>query len=220
MFSKIKNGREHLWKGLRVLFNYLEIIGFSKDFLDGLRKALPRVQSGIDLNIPDEASIIESVRKLSFIPKGYDTLYNLLLDSGLRLVEAVKVLNEFKNAEKINSFYRIPIGLFRGSKQAYYAYFTETTFQKMQVQKEPIKPVNASHYFDKKGFISPKYLRKFAFDKMIELEIPESVADFIEGRVAKRIGAKHYMTLARQANGFYGKYAEYLNGLRAKLYQK
>ena len=221
LFSKINNGKEHLWKGLRVLFNYLEIVGSSKDFLDGLRKALPKIQNGIDVQVPDEASIMESMRKLSFIPKGYDALYNLLLDSGLRLVEAVKVLNEFKDAEKINGFYRIPIGLFRGSKQAYYAYFTDATYQKMkEAQREPIKPVNASHYFDKKGFINPKYLRKFAFDKMIELEVPESIADFIEGRVAKRIGAKHYMALARQANGFYGKYAEYLNGLRAKLYQK
>lgn len=36
------------------------------------------------------------------------------------------------------------------------------------------------------------------------------VADFIEGRVAKRIGAKHYMALRRQADGFYGRYAEYV----------
>jgi len=160
------------------------------------------------------------MRKLSVIPKGYDALYNLLLDSGLRLVEAVKVLNEHKDAEKFNGFYRISIGLFRGSKQAYYAYFTAATFQKMQAITEPLKPLNASHYYDKYGFISPKYLRKFAFDKMIELEIPESIADFIEGRVAKRIGAKHYMALARQANGFYGRYAEYLNKLRTRAYQR
>jgi len=62
--------------------------------------------------------------------------------------------------------------------------------------------------------ISYKYLRKFAFDKMIELEVPESVADFIEGRVPKRIGAKHYMALARQANKFYPRYAEYIAELR------
>ena len=221
LFSKINNGKEHLWKGLRVLFNYLEAIGYDKDFLDGLRKALPKIQNGIDMQVPDEASLMESMQKLNGIPKGYDALYNLLLDSGLRLIEAVKVLNEFKDAEKINGFYRANVGMFRGSKQAYYAYFTEATYQKIQqAPREPINPTNASHYYDKKGFISPKYLRKFAFDKMIELEIPESIADFIEGRVAKRIGAKHYMALARQANGFYGKYAEYLNGLRARLYRK
>jgi hypothetical protein len=33
------------------------------------------------------------------------------------------------------------------------------------------------------GYVRPKYLRKFVFDKMVELGIPESVADFIEGRV-------------------------------------
>ena len=49
---------------------------------------------------------------------------------------------------------------------------------------------------------------------MIELEIPESVADFIEGRVPKRVGAKHYMALRRQADKFYGKYAGYIVKLR------
>lgn len=56
----------------------------------------------------------------------------------------------------------------------------------------------------------------FAYNKIIELEIPESVADFIESRVPKRIGAKHYMTLARQAYKFYGKYTEYTTSLKGK----
>ena len=51
---------------------------------------------------------------------------------------------------------------------------------------------------------------------MIELEIPESVADFIQGRVPKRIGAKHYMALARQAKKFYPRYVEYITELRQK----
>jgi intergrase/recombinase len=46
------------------------------------------------------------------------------------------------------------------------------------------------------------------------LEVPESVADFIEGRVPKRIGPKHYMVLRRQADKFYSKYSDYLNNLR------
>jgi len=45
---------------------------------------------------------------------------------------------------------------------------------------------------------------------MIKLRLPESVAGFIEGRVPKRIGAKHYMALARQANKFYPRYGEYI----------
>jgi intergrase/recombinase len=49
---------------------------------------------------------------------------------------------------------------------------------------------------------------------MIELEVPESVADFIEGRVPTRIGAKHYLALARQSSKFYPRYNSYLEKLR------
>lgn len=52
---------------------------------------------------------------------------------------------------------------------------------------------------------------------MIELEVPESVADFIEGRAPRRIGAKHYMALMRQAARFYGKYEGYVTSLRERL---
>jgi intergrase/recombinase len=51
---------------------------------------------------------------------------------------------------------------------------------------------------------------------MINLDIPESVADFIQGRTPKKIGAKHYMVLVRQAKKFYPRYAEYISELRQK----
>ena len=66
------------------------------------------------------------------------------------------------------------------------------------------------------GVVRREYLRKFAFDKMIQLGVPESVADFIEGRTPKTIGAKHYMILLRQAKQYYPKYVEYINQLRQK----
>jgi intergrase/recombinase len=52
--------------------------------------------------------------------------------------------------------------------------------------------------------------------KAIELGVPESVADFIEGRTPKTIGAKHYMILLRHAKQYYPKYAEYVTQLRQK----
>jgi intergrase/recombinase len=77
-----------------------------------------------------------------------------------------------------------------------------------------MKVNTSSHYFYKSGFIGPKYLRKFSFDKTIELEVPESIADFIQGRVARIVGAKHYMALARQASKFYPRYLEYIENLQ------
>jgi intergrase/recombinase len=45
---------------------------------------------------------------------------------------------------------------------------------------------------------------------------PESIADLIERRVPTKIGAKHYMALARQADQKYGRYADYVTQLRKK----
>jgi len=214
VFATLQKGKRHLWLAFRVVFNFLEAMGVSTEALTVYRKALPTFRCGVDLNVPEEAGVLESLGKLSKIPEKYVLLFNVLLDSGLRLVEAVKVISEFKSAEQVNGFYRIALGEFRGCKQAYYVYLTEPTYRLLLAFKGELSYVAASRYYRKMGYILPKYLRKFAFDKMVELEIPESVADFIEGRVPKRIGAKHYMVLRRQADKFYGKYAEYLKKLR------
>jgi intergrase/recombinase len=219
IFAEVKVGKEHVWKGLRVLFNYLQAIGYSITYLNALRNALPKVTCGIDLKIPSESQIIKSLNMLPSAPIKYQVLYNLLLDSGLRMVEGIQLLNRFnmRDTEQLNGFYRSVIGEFRGNKQAYYAYYTEQTFKRISSANSEQLTRNASGYYYKHGYIAPKHLRKFAFDKMIELEVPESIADFIEGRVTKRIGAKHYMALTRQADNFYKRYADYIGNLRGSI---
>jgi len=215
LFSEVKHGKRHLILGLRKLFSFYEVLGYEKANLDSLRKALPRIQCGIDIKIPSESEIITSIRKLKNSPMKYQALYDLLLDSGLRLIEAVELINSFENSERIKGFYRCKLAMFRGEKQAYFAHFTELTLKNIRAVKDKLDYMAASNYFRKKGCIAPKYLRKYAFDKMIELEIPESVADFIEGRVPKSIGARHYLALARQSSRFYPRYATYIDKLRS-----
>jgi len=48
------------------------------------------------------------------------------------------------------------------------------------------------------------------------LNIPESVADFVEGRTPKTVGARRYMGLKRKATGFYPRYGEYVKSVRNK----
>jgi len=217
LFSKVTRAKRHVILGLRVLFNFYETLGVDKGFLDCLRKALPHVECGIDLKIPVESEIVDSLRKLPSAPVRYQAVYNLLLDSGLRLVEGIELIGSFKEAELINGFYRSNLAMFRGEKQAYYGHFSKKTFDLIgQASNAEMDEYTVSHYFYKYKYVMPKYLRKFAFDKMIELEIPESIADFIEGRVPKKIGAKHYMALARQAGRFYPRYARYIAKLRRR----
>jgi intergrase/recombinase len=214
VFGKIKKGKRHLALALRTLFNFYEALGVSSAYLDYLRKAIPNVRCGIDLKIPSEDKILDSLRKLSKMPLKYQAAYNLLLDSGLRLAEAVELINNFQDAEAVNGFYRCEVAMFRGEKQAYYGHFTERTLSLIKQVKEKLESKSTSSYLRKWKLVAPKYLRKYAFDKMIELEVPESVADFIEGRVPQRIGAKHYLALARQSAKFYPRYQAYLKQLR------
>ena len=126
------------------------------------------------------------------------------------------MINAFKDAELVNGFYRCEVAMFRGEKQAYYGHFSEHTLELIKQTRDKLGDIAASNYFKKYGYVRPKYLRKFAFDKMIELEVPESVADFIEGRVPQRIGAKHYLALARQSAKFYPRYQAYVEKLKAQ----
>jgi len=222
IFSRIKAGKRHLWLAFRVWFNYLEALGFDNNILSVLRKSLPKGANTTnpDLKVPDERAVQKSICALSKAPRRYKVLYNLLVDSGLRLVEAVDIFNNFKteNAERIGNFYRVEIGRFRGSKQSFFGYFSEHTFKMLSAGIiEPLSYYPTSRYYGKHDVVRPKYVRKFVFDTMIGLEVPESVADFIEGRVPKRVGAKHYMALRRQADNFYGKCASYLKKLRQEV---
>ena len=218
IFAKLTQGQaHHLNRGIRNLLNFMELKGVNPDYLNALRKAIPQDITGYDLNVPSESEIASSLRMLNAAPLRYQALYNLLLDSGLRLTEGIKLLNQLENAVPVNGFYRCTLGYFRGSKVAYAAYFTAPTLAFIQQNHEKLSDRTASHYYYKNGYVAPKHLRKFAFDTMISeaLSIPESVADFIEGRVPTKIGAKHYAALLRQADGYYGHYADYITRVRA-----
>ena len=223
VFNGLSAGRQHqLNRALRALFNYAEIMGSHKDRLDPLRKAIPKDKIGIDLRIPSEDEIRRDLSKIKGLLPKYQALWRVCLDSGIRLIEAIHLINNFdpQRLQAVNGFYRYQTGEFRGTKQSYYAYFTESSLRLIQDADgdELHRPV-ASGYYSRQKMTPPKYLRKFAFDKMIELEVPESVADFVQGRVAMRVGARHYMSLARQADRFYAKYAEYLKSLNGEAVQ-
>jgi len=217
-FHGLTSGQQHnLDRAVRAVLNFYEEMGIDEFYLKSFRKAIPSVSVGVDLKIPEEMEILDSLMKIPRAPLKYKALWNLLLDSGLRITEAVRLINNFKGATQINGAARCELGYFRGSKLAYFGYMTYGTLDLVEkVAGDHIEDQNASHYYPKIKCICGKYLRKFAFDTMIGLDVPESVADFIQGRVPVKIGAKHYMALVRKADQFYPRYAEYLAGLRSK----
>ena len=220
MFNGLSAGQQHnLNRAIRAFFNYLEALGYNEGWLNWLKKAVPKDRTGVDLHVPEPNEVVRSLLWLSSIPLKYQALWSLCLDGGVRLVEAIRIVEGFSERRlvKVGGFFRYEVGAFRESKQAYYAYMLPSTLKAVQeAAGTSINERSASRYFSKYGFVAPKYLRKFAFDKMIELGVPESVADFMQGRVPRRVGAKHYMVLRRQADRFYPRYGRYVSRLRAK----
>ena len=219
-YASLTDGQLHnLNRALSVLLKFYELKGVNPNYLNALRKALPRDNVGIDLYVPTEDEIVASLKKLEGIPLKYQAFYNLELDSGLRLTEAARLINQFDKAVQVKGFYRCTLGFFRGCKISYAGYFTPYTkdlIQKIKNTGETVDERNASHYFSKYNFVNAKYLRKFMFDTMISERflVPESVADFLQGRTPKKIGARHYSKLLRQADGYYKRYADYLDKIR------
>jgi intergrase/recombinase len=173
LFSKVKRAKRHVILAVRLLLNYYETLGYDSNYLGVLRKAIPRVRCDIDLKIPSESKIVESLNKLEDTSKKYKVLYNLLLDSGLRFVESVALINNFKDAKEVDGFFRCAFGDFRGTEHAYHGHFSESTCELIKELDKKLDANTSSHYFYKMGFVGPKNLRKFCFDKMSELEVPE-----------------------------------------------
>ncbi len=225
--ANLTNGQNHnINRALSALFRFYELKGVDIGYLAVLRKAIPKDNVGVDLNVPIESEILSILSKIHNAPLRYQAFFNLLLDSGLRLTEAERLIGEFNKGSaeivEVNGFCRCTLGYFRGSKLVYAAYFTPYACELLKRNKDKVSANGASAYAYKTGFPAPKYLRKFAFDTMISegFNVPESVADFIEGRVLKKIGANHYTALLKQADGFYPKYADYLAKLRSGLSQE
>ena len=226
LFRSLSPGqRKNLNRALRNLLNFLEAMGWPTAYLNLLRRNIPKDQLGEDLYRPSEDRILESLRLMEErARKKYRLLYWLILESGgLRLREAVRLYNTAGTleAEELpgGSYVKVLLGYFRGTKRAYYAYLSRETYSMILEGEERINYPSARTYLNKvsREIVAWKYLRKYAYDKLLELEVPESVADFIQGRVPKRIGAKHYLNLRKRADQYYPRYGRYVEKLRRQV---
>jgi intergrase/recombinase len=93
-FVEYLQSKHYSHRALAAILRFYEMKGVDLDFLNRLRRAIPRDNISVDLNVPAESAIVQSLEKLSTAPLKYRALYNLLLDSGLRVTEAIKALNQ------------------------------------------------------------------------------------------------------------------------------
>jgi len=224
LFEKCRRGRNHLDRALRNLLKYYQLVeGYPEDFIDRLRKAIPRIKTGVDYREPVEDEIVKTFKALRRYPLKYRCIYHLILDGGIRVSHARYLVNNFRqeNLKKVGEFYRYTLGLERGTKHSFYAYMREETAmilrslgeKGVKVRKAAMDSFLKRH----RSLVKPKYVRKFAYNMMILSGIPETIADFINGRKPRTVGGQHYMFLRTQADQHYHKYVKYLEELTKKF---
>ena len=233
MFAACKRGRQHLDRGFRrLLAFYRKIMGFPKAFIEDLKEAIPTIRTGRDTYVPTEEAVITTLRFLKRGPFKYYLFYWVPLATGIRVKkDAIRLITEanLSKAERIETphgaYYFLKLNWVSRTKAAFVACLPDFVYEMIMKFRESDEKLtyNAVRCFRarlrRKGISieEPNSMRDFCYNKLLELGMPESAADFLNGRGPRTIGGQHYMEMERQIKAYYPKYLAYLKKLEAKL---
>ncbi len=208
--SKIRNSassKKMITVAIRVLLNFCE----EMDLLDGafinkLRKPLKTVHSNPDNYVPGDEQVWEAYWRIN--PK-YRMVFRLFLYSGIRATEAIMFFGKYTPKKVVinGNIARYPLFSIRKSKRAYFVYFPVKFVE--EIEQITYTKHGIGSAFQKAGLPS-KYLRKWNYNFLIMNNVPESVADFIQGRAPVSVGSMHYLARVKQADYWYAKVADIL----------
>ena len=155
----------------------------------------------VDNYIPTDEEVIKAYKQIK--DERTRLFFQIFAYSGLRSTELFKMLSEFQPEKLIynDKFAKYQLNYFRGQKKAFYVYMPIEVAKRLgrfyKINNTVAKKL-------RKTGLAPKYLRKWLYNFLIYNNVPESVADFIEGRSANTVGSMHYLARAKQADHWYG----------------
>jgi len=202
LIERVEKGKRHFCMGIRDLLKYYEAFSLmDEESLIKYRKVVRIPKTNIDNFIPEDEKVILAFRKLN--DERYRILYKLLVFSGIRLKEAVYLLNNLDEERIITNgeIAKYPLSLERKTKRAFYAYMPKEFVS--EVERIDLEETSARQYIARR--LPSKYLRKWNYNFLILNNIPESVADYIQGRAPSTVGSMHYLAKVRQGDEWYAK---------------
>lgn len=136
--------------------------------------------------------------------KPAETLFLLLVFSGIRLKQAVELLRTYDPTKLYlidDKAARYPIfSTSKGKKKAFWAYGPRDFFERL----EPLEvKYNTAKDLVAFGKVSANSIRKWHYTFLIQKGMPSEIADFIQGRVSGSVGATHYLNKAVLADEWY-----------------
>ena len=193
----------------RSYLNYLSQKSLlSDELMARFKKKLPLRQSKADNYIPSNNEVVHAYKQLKV--KRFQTIFKLLAFSGARITELVKMVKEYEPSKLIveEKFAKYQLHYNRGHKSSFYIYMPKGMVS--ELHKFYVHVDTITHQISKSG-LNPKYLRKWFYNFLIYNNVPEGVADFIEGRASATVGSMHYLSKAKQTDYWYEHIVDTMN---------
>jgi len=195
---------------VRLLLHYLddkELI--SNEQLILIKKKIKNIKEGVDNHVPTDQEIQQTLSMLSDKVK---VVYQMYLVSGIRKTEGSYLLANIHNlkTQQYDGFVKVTMNYLRNTKNSYFCYLPTDVYE--QLKANNLKSIESLNYELKtKNLIPIKYCRKWFYTKCIELGIPDTIADYYQGRTANSVGSNHYLSRQMLADKNYSKMTNYLN---------
>ena len=190
-------------RALRNLFNFMqfhEIEEFNGIPIEKWKNAVKLKPSGVREIYISNNELIEAYQNINEEVK---PLFKLLVYSGARLTQAIAGMKRLKEGVTKGDIYRIPINsISKGKKKAYWLYLPSSFLNELKSCEGINGDMRKKIKYER---VSASTIRKWSLNFLIENGVPESIADFIQGRASITVGSAHYLAKTNQADLFYSK---------------
>jgi len=208
------NKSDRAIKLVRLILNWCEEKTLlTEEELATCRKKIKNKPSGIDNYVPTDQEVKETLDKLT---QNNKLLYLIYLFSGIRKVEGKYLKENIKNLkyQEIEGFVKISMNYLRKNKNSYFCYLPKEIYEQLAKNHQQLSISSLESYLTDHKLIPIKYCRKWFYTKCIELGIPDTIADYYQGRSAKGVGNNHYLSRQLLADKNYSKMTSYLKAYR------
>ena len=113
----------------------------------------------------------------------------------------------------MDGFVKVTMNYLRHNKNSYFCYLPLDICNQLSTNHKLLSISSLEQEIKRKNLIPIKYCRKWFYTKCIELGIPESIADYYQGRTARGVGNNHYLSRQLLADQNYSKMVSFLNSL-------
>ncbi|RLG88075.1 MAG: hypothetical protein DRO18_02100 [Thermoprotei archaeon] len=183
------------YEAFRRFLTFLEKTRELDELVAKLKKALPpKPKAREDTYVPPDSKILRIKNKVKKLGPPYTLIYNILVSSGCRCVEALYLIKNVRRLKAVKLGYgavRVHVDLQRGGKNEFVMYLPVEVYNQVLKWRGGLPHEDTVEEAFRGLGLPVKYFRKWFRQKLKELGIDSEDIEALQGRVSS-IGGRHY----------------------------